>query len=124
MFKSTAEALYHLVKTEWLMHQNGTRSLHDALKSLAVSSISRPECTAEQLCRAMDMACILYVKPVLCLQRSAATTMMLRRHGFSAELVIGARIVPFRAHAWVELSHQVINDKSYTPELYRELKRC
>jgi hypothetical protein len=106
------------------MHQNGTRSLHDALRDLAVSKVSRSKYTAEQLCHATDMACVLYVKPVLCLQRSAATAMMLRRNGFNAELVIGARIIPFRAHAWVELEHLVINDKSYTPELYRELNRC
>jgi prolyl oligopeptidase len=50
--------------------------------------------------------------------------MLLRRHGFHAELVIGARIVPFKSHAWVEINGLVINDKSYMSELYRELERC
>jgi transglutaminase superfamily protein len=41
---------------------------------------------------------------VLCLQRSAATTLLLRRHGWDAEMVIGAKLLPFQSHAWVEVN--------------------
>jgi hypothetical protein len=85
---------------------------------------ARHRYAAEQVCRAVDFACVLYFKSVLCLQRSAATTILLRHHGFPADLVIGAQIVPFKSHAWVELNNLVINDKSYTPQIYRELERC
>jgi hypothetical protein len=61
---------------------------------------------------------------VLCLQRSAATTCLLRSHGVRALLVIGAQRIPFRAHAWVEVDGQVVNDKPYMHEIYAVLDRC
>lgn len=76
------------------------------------------------VCFAVDMACIWYWKEVLCLQRSAAATCLLRKHGIAAQLVIGAQQIPFRAHAWVEVSGKVVNDKPYTPEIYSVLDRC
>jgi hypothetical protein len=78
----------------------------------------------EQLCSAVDMACIWYWKEVLCLQRSAATACLLKRYGVPAQLVIGAQQIPFRAHAWVEVDGRVVNDKPYTPERYAVLDRC
>lgn len=76
-----------------------------------------------RLCRAMDYACVFYFKRVLCLQRSAATTVLLRRHGWSAELVIGAQLLPFRSHAWCEIKGSVVNDKPYMPDIYAILQR-
>jgi len=61
---------------------------------------------------------------VLCLQRSAATTMLLRRHGAAAEMVIGAQVLPFKSHAWVEVDRVIVNDKPYIKEIYQELERC
>jgi hypothetical protein len=80
--------------------------------------------SSERICDAIDMACIWYWKEVLCLQRSAATTCLLKQHGVPAEMVIGAQQMPFRAHAWVEVGGQVVNDKPYTPEVYAVLERC
>lgn len=80
--------------------------------------------SSERICAAIDMACIWYWKEVLCLQRSAATTCLLKQHGVPAEMVIGAQQTPFRAHAWVEVGGQVVNDKPYTPEVYAVLERC
>jgi hypothetical protein len=59
---------------------------------------------------AMQVACGAYWKRVLCLQRSACTAWLLRRHGVQARLVIGYRPVPFYAHAWVEVDGHVVND--------------
>jgi hypothetical protein len=78
----------------------------------------------ERICSAMDIACICYYKQVLCLQRSAATACLLRRNGIRARMVIGAQQMPFKAHAWVEVDDRVVNDKSYTPEIYAVLDRC
>ena len=78
----------------------------------------------ERICAAMDMACIWYWKEALCLQRSAAVTCLLRRHGVSAQLVIGVQQMPFKSHAWVEVNGRVVNDKPYTPEMYAVLDRC
>ncbi len=78
----------------------------------------------ERICSAVNMACIWYWKEVLCLQRSAATTCLLKRHGVAAQMVIGAQQLPFKAHAWVEIDCRVVNDKPYTPEMYVVLDRC
>lgn len=80
--------------------------------------------TTTELCSAIDRACIWYPRVVLCLQRSAATALLLKKHGVPAQLVIGAQQFPFRAHAWVELQGRVINDKPYMPEVYAVLDRC
>lgn len=83
-----------------------------------------PRFTVDQICYAVVMAGIWYWKRALCLQQSAATTCLLRRHGVAAQMVIGARRMPFKAHAWVEVNGRVVNDKPYTPELYGVLDRC
>ena len=80
--------------------------------------------TVERICAAVDFACIWYWKEVLCLHRSAATACLLKRYGVPAEMVIGAQQIPFKAHAWVEVNGNVVNDKSYTPEMYPVLDRC
>ena len=78
----------------------------------------------ERICSAVDMACIWYWKPALCLQRSAATACLLKAYGVPAQMVIGARQIPFKAHAWVEVDGRVVNDKTYAPEMYAVLDRC
>jgi len=80
--------------------------------------------TTTELCSAIDRACIWYPRVVLCLHRSAATALLLKKHGIPAQLAIGAQQFPFRAHAWVELEGRVINDKPYMPEVYAVLDRC
>jgi hypothetical protein len=77
-----------------------------------------------EVCRAMDFAIIFYFKTVLCLQRSAATALLLRRHGWDAEIVIGAQLIPFKSHAWVEVNGMVVNDRPYMQEIYQVLDRC
>jgi prolyl oligopeptidase len=80
--------------------------------------------SARQICAAVDLACIWYWKEALCLQRSAATACLLKRYGVAAELVIGVQQMPFKAHAWVEVDGKVVNDKSYTREMYQVLDQC
>jgi hypothetical protein len=70
------------------------------------------------------MACIWYWKEVLCLQRSAATTCLLKRYGVPAHMILGAQPMPFKAHAWVEVNGSVVNDKPYMREMYAVLDRC
>jgi hypothetical protein len=118
------EAFVNLLHTEWLMRRRGFYALHDFLKRFPPQTVNVPHSSGEQLCHAVDIACVLYLKNVMCLQRSVATAMLLRRHGFPAVLVIGVRVLPFRSHAWVELNGQVVNDKSYVSTIYRELERC
>lgn len=76
------------------------------------------------ICRAIDLACVFYFKHVRCLQRSAATVLLLRRYGWKAELIIGAELVPFRSHAWCEVEGAVVNDRPYMREIYQVLASC
>jgi hypothetical protein len=85
---------------------------------------ARPIARMDELCRPIDVACAFYFRRVHCLQRSAATAILLRRHGFDARMVIGAQIIPFKAHAWVEVDGRVVNDKPYMSDIYSVLERC
>jgi hypothetical protein len=113
-----------LLYFEWVMRFRDFKELHRIVREAPVfrtSTVGPVPC--EQLCLAMDYACVFYFKRVLCLQRSSATTLLLRRHGWSAEMVIGARLVPFKSHAWCEVNGIVVNDKPYMLDIYNVLER-
>lgn len=76
-----------------------------------------------EICSAIDRACVWYWKTALCLQRSAATAYLLKRHGVPAQLVIGAQTMPYRAHAWVEVNGCVVNDTTPVQEMFFVLDR-
>jgi len=114
-----------LAQIELLMTFGHLRSIHSLLRKERLGDPTRRSgATVGQICHAMDIACVFYPKSVRCLQRAAATTLVLRRHGWQAEMVIGTQILPFRSHAWVELDGAVINDKSYLREIYQQMERC
>jgi hypothetical protein len=117
------EAYWNLVAFESYVVRGKFDSLYQRVRRYPTAG-TRSMDTVESVCFATDMACIWYWKEVLCLQRSAATTCLLRKHGIAAELVIGAQQIPFKAHAWVEVAGKVVNDKPYTPEMYAVLDRC
>jgi hypothetical protein len=99
-------------------------ALYKRVRNSRASKMVPAPGTVERICAAVDFACIWYWKEVLCLHRSAATACLLKRYGVPAEMVIGAQQVPFKAHAWVEVNRNVVNDKSYMPEMYPVLDRC
>lgn len=114
-----------LAKMDFMMRFGSLRQIHSLVRAEAVTlraTGGTPD--VETICHAIDLACALYVKPVLCLQRSAATTILLRRYGWSAEMVIGAQVLPFKSHAWVEVDGRIVNDKPYIHEIYCVLERC
>jgi len=99
-------------------------ALYRKVRSCPVArSVGHPD-VCQRICAAMDIACILYWKEVLCLQRSAATACLLKRYGVPAQMLIGAQQMPFRAHAWVEVNGQVANDKPYMRQMYAVLDEC
>ena len=116
-------AFLELLLLEIDLERKDFASLYDKVRSCSTRTAPSTVSLGE-LCFAIDKACIWYPKTVLCLQRSAATTRYLRKHGISAQLVIGAQQFPFRAHAWVEFEGRVINDKPYMQEMYAVLDRC
>jgi len=99
-------------------------ALYDRVRNYPIGKKAETADTIERICFAMDMACIWYWKEALCLQRSAAAACLLKRYGIPAQMVIGAKQMPFKAHAWVEVGGRVVNDKPYMSEIYAELDRC
>jgi hypothetical protein len=117
-------AFFMLIVFHFYLARGSFSALQDRVKRSPFGDRSRSQFTMEDVCRAMDLACIWYLKEVLCLQRSAATACLLKHYGFSAQMVVGARLMPFKAHAWVEVNGRVVNDKPYILEMYAVLDRC
>jgi hypothetical protein len=125
MKRLVIESWLLLLYFECVMRSHEFKELHRLVRDEKVRPITSAMITSsETLCRAMDYACVFYFKRVLCLQRSSATTLLLRRHGWNAEMVIGAQLVPFRSHAWCEINGVVVNDKPYMLDIYQILERC
>jgi hypothetical protein len=116
-------ACWKLIRFDVYLARNDFAALYQKVRNCKIEK-NRPFRRVEEVCSAVDLASICYWKKVLCLQRSAATACLLKRNGIPAEMVIGAQQMPFRAHAWVEVQGRVVNDKSYTPEMYAVLDRC
>jgi len=119
------ESYLFLVRIDLMMRFRSFESIHRLLRTRKATQC-RPgkHLGVELICQSVDLACVLYVKPVLCLQRSAAAVLLLRRYGWEAQMFIGAQLVPFKSHAWVEVDGQVVNDKPYMHEIYSVLDRC
>ncbi|SRR6266404_978389 len=118
------KAYLYLLLFDLYLIRGDFAALCGRVHQLSVRARTEPHESVERICHAVDLASIGYWKQVLCLQRSAATASLLRKHGTAAELVIGARQKPFKAHAWVEVAGCVVNDKHYVHEIYGELTRC
>jgi hypothetical protein len=117
-------AYLNLVRFDRYLSRGNFAALRERVREYPVVSRATAPHLVQHICSAVDLACIWYWKEVLCLQRSAATACLLRKHGVDAHLVIGAQQMPVRAHAWVEVDGRVVNDKPYMPEIYAVLDRC
>jgi hypothetical protein len=124
MISLVLRAYLTLIRFDPQLSRGNFCTLYDKVRSYPIREKGESLDTIEQVCAAVDMACIWYWKEALCLQRSAAAACLLKHHGFPAQLVIGAQQIPFKAHAWVEVCGRVVNDKSYMPEMYAVLDRC
>jgi hypothetical protein len=113
-----------LLSFDFYLTRGNFRALYDRVRNHPRRQNTQTPCSVAEICQAVDTACIWYPKPVLCLQRSAATACLLKDHGVRAEMIIGAQQIPFRAHAWVEVDRYVVNDKPYVREMYQVLDRC
>jgi hypothetical protein len=123
-FRLVLQAYLSLIRFDLYLARGDFKVLYEKVRSCSIRKNTISSHTTEAICAAVDMACIWYWKEALCLQRSAATVCLLRKYGVSADLVIGAQQMPFKAHAWVEVNGQVVNDKRYVGELYTTLDRC
>jgi len=118
------EAYLKLIYFDLYLARGNFAALHNKVRRVPIGKPPTPPDAVERICSAVDTACIWYWKEVLCLQRSAAAACLLKKHGVPAQMVIGAQQMPFRSHAWVEVAGRVVNDKSYTSEMYAVIDRC
>jgi hypothetical protein len=124
MFLLAVRAYVALIRFDLFLAREDFAGLYDAVRRRPCQRIAFDDQATTKICSAIDLACIWYWKHVLCLQRSAVAACLLKDNGIPAELVIGAQHMPFRAHAWVEVHGRVVNDKSYTQDMYSVLDRC
>lgn len=117
-------ALFQLFIFDLNQAVGGFRFVHQTVKQWPVSKNQMPDAT-QSISAALNHAVRYYPKTVLCVQRSAALTCLLRSSGVPAETVIACRKVPFKGHAWVEVSGEVINENPRVQAFYNSvLSRC
>jgi hypothetical protein len=113
-----------ILRIELLMRFSSLEKLHRLVRKQAIGRINNGKAPIDEICHSVDLVCAFYPKQILCLQRSVATTLILKRNGWKAEMIIGVQLMPFNSHAWVEIDGIVVNDKPYLTEMYRVLERC
>jgi hypothetical protein len=106
-----------------LLSMGGFARVQDLVRRFPVRRGTPDAASVADLVAALDRAAVWYPRTRLCLARSAVATCLLRWRGHAAHMVIGARQMPFHAHAWVELDGQVVADSPRVRERYRELDR-
>jgi hypothetical protein len=117
------KAYLSLIRFDLYLARGNFAAVYDKVTNYPVGKTTRAPDAVERICSAVDMACIWYWKEARCLQRSAATSCLLKSHGIFAQMVIGAQQMPFKAHAWVEVDGRVVNDKSYVSQIYAVMDR-
>jgi len=120
-FRLYSKAYVEFLRFDLLLHFCDFGTIYNHVRNCPIRKVTNDAPTVERICTALDLASIWYWKEILCLQRSAATTCLLRRFGIAAILWIGAQPLPFRSHAWTEVDGQVVNDKPYMREIYQIL---
>jgi hypothetical protein len=99
-------------------------TLYSMVKGWKVALRAADSTTIERVCTAVNYACIWYPKRALCLQRCFVTTYLLRKSGVAAHMVLGAQHLPFKAHTWVEVNGQAINERSDVQATFAVWDRC
>jgi hypothetical protein len=120
----TARALVRLLAFDVFGLGRNFSKMHRIVSSYEVVERTPPAEAVDRVCEAVNHVCVWYPKRVLCLQRSAVTTCLLRQCGVAAEMVMGAQNLPFKAHAWTEVDGRAINERRDVQKIYGVLERC
>jgi hypothetical protein len=118
----TARAWVELLRMEFVLLR-GFRAVQRNITRTRIQSGSRVPVDVSEIAEAVERASVWYFKAPKCLQRSAAATRLMRRRGIPAQLVVGCHMAPMRAHAWVEVSGNVVSDGQPDLEHYMVLDR-
>lgn len=121
VFKSWLTLLF----VDLTMYFRGFKALRRVVLKEQIARPRNPSTRSEkEVCRAVDLACVFYFRQVSPLEWSAAATLVLRRDGWPADLVIGAQILPHDTYAWVEIEGRIVNDQPNLLEIYQVLEHC
>lgn len=82
-----------------------------------------PEVAGEAAARFTAVCDLFLTRTDACLSRSLLLTLFLIRRRIPADLVIGVKLGPFAAHAWVEYAGCVVNDHLETVQAYTPILR-
>lgn len=118
------QALFLLLAYDILSAICRFQTIHSIVKGWNVIGKSDGSCITDKVSMAVNYACVWYPKQALCLQRSFVTTYLLRKHGVAAQMALGAQKLPFKAHAWVEVEGQAVNERSNVQATYAVWDRC
>jgi hypothetical protein len=121
---SVVKVLIGLVAYDVLRFGTNFARIHAVIQGWPIAHRTTTAETVDRVCRVINYACVWYPKRVLCLQRSAVTTCLLRNCGVTAQMVIGAQKVPFEAHAWTEVDGCPVNERSDVQATYLIWERC
>ena len=77
-------AYWRLIQFDLYLARGNFKALYEKVRFHPISKGVPPVVATEQICAAVDLACIWYWKEVLCLQRSAATACLLKSYGVPA----------------------------------------
>lgn len=93
--------------------------MHRFVSRWRTSPGTASEDIVNHICAAINCACVWYPKRVLCIQRSAVTTCLLRQYGIPTKMAVGAQGVPFKAHAWTEVRGVPVNERRDVQKIYQ-----
>lgn len=97
------------------MFSASAETLPECIESLLIGVLPREEWGVAMLSSKSVKRSTTHVsgtpKQVLCLQRSAVTTCLMRHNGLRATMVLGAQTLPFKAHAWTEVDGRAVNER-------------
>jgi len=118
------KALFGLLVFDLLMLGQNFGRLHRIVSTWRVAPKVRWPDVLDRVCDAINQACIWYPKKAKCLHRSVVTVCLLRSYGVPAEMVLGARKLPFNAHAWVEVDGRPVNERTDVQAIFGVWDRC
>lgn len=101
----------------------GFSAVHQCVSRTRPRAVEATPETITAIVESTKTAIALYFKGAQCLQRSAVVTRLLRRHGVKADMMIGCRVPPLEAHAWVEVAGDVVSDYQDGIEYFRVMDR-
>jgi hypothetical protein len=119
------KALIALFVFDVLGFSNDFAAMHEIVRKWPITNRANSvDHLLNRVCNAVNFACVWYPKRVLCLQRSAITTCLLRNCGVQAWMVIGAQKCPFKAHAWTEIESRAVNERVDVRRSFLVWERC